>query len=349
MRLKARRSSLQMIAAAVLVLAAIAVVVVALATGSSRPAPATARPGEPLAMLEEDVNLLAHPARTLRIMRSLGVDVARLSVAWNTIAPDPKAHTSPPGFDASDPAAYPSANWAPYDRIVKYAQAEGIELDFLMTGGAPLWATGPGAPASERASGAWKPSPGAYGAFVSAVGTRYSGHYTPPGASSPLPAVRFWEIWNEPNWGPSLQPQLALGPVRIVAARRYRRLMDAAWGALQSTGHGGDTIVIGSLSPRGVSVPPQTRAGGGGGRLEPARLHPRALLRRRLDAPAAGERGGASRLPDDSRRLTAVCRPAPRAVCGRWLRDSSLSDRPAADRGRPVRPRLGRVQPDPAA
>ena len=155
MHLKARRASLQMIAAALLVLAAVAVVAIALATGSSRQAPASARPGEPLAMLEEDVNLLAHPARTLRIMRSLGVDVARLSVAWNTIAPYPNARRPPQGFNAADPAAYPSANWAPYDRIVRYAQAEGIELDFLMTGGAPLWATGPGAPASERASGAW--------------------------------------------------------------------------------------------------------------------------------------------------------------------------------------------------
>ncbi len=257
MRLKARPVSPPVIAVAVMVLAAVALVVI-LATGSSRPAPASARPGDPLAMLEEDVNLLAHPVRTLRIMRSLGVDVTRLSVAWNTIAPDPKARQPPRGFDAADPAAYPAASWAPYDRIVRFAHTEGIEPDFLLTGGAPLWATGPGAPASERASGAWKPSPGAYEAFVTAVGTRYSGHYTPPGASSPLPAVHFWEIWNEPNWGPSLQPQLALSPVRIVSARRYRRLMDAAWGALQSTGHRGDTIVIGSLSPRGVIVPPQS-------------------------------------------------------------------------------------------
>lgn len=257
MRLKADRLSPAVIAVVVALLAGVAVVVV-LATASSRRPRARVHPGDPLAMLEEDVNLMSHPVRTLEIMRSLGVDVVRLSVAWNTIAPDPTGHKPPAGFDAGDPAAYPAASWAPYDRIVKDAQADGIELDFLLTGGAPLWATGPGAPASERSSGAWKPSPSAYRAFVTAVGTRYSGRDVPPGSSSPLPRVRFWEIWNEPNWGPSLQPQLALDPVRIVAAARYRRLMDAAWGALQSTGHGGDTIVIGSLSPRGISVPPQS-------------------------------------------------------------------------------------------
>ncbi len=257
MGLKAGRVSPAVIAAVVALLAAVAVVVV-LVTGSSRRAPASVHPGDPQAMLEEDVNLMSHPARTLQIMRSLGVDVVRLSVAWNTIAPDATAHKPPPGFDGADPAAYPETGWAPYDRIVRDAKADGIEVDFLLTGGAPLWATGPGAPASERSSGAWEPSPSAYGAFVNAVGRRYSGRYVPPGASAPLPPVRFWEIWNEPNWGPSLQPQLALDPVRIVAAARYRRLMDAAWGALQGTGHHGDTIVIGSLSPRGVVVPPQS-------------------------------------------------------------------------------------------
>jgi hypothetical protein len=70
--------------------------------------------------------------------------------------------------------------------------------------------------------------------------------------------VHFWEIWSEPNWGPSLQPQLELGPVRIDAAREYRLLLDSAWSALHRTGHGGDTVVIGSLSPRGIIVPPNS-------------------------------------------------------------------------------------------
>jgi hypothetical protein len=49
---------------------------------------------------------------------------------------------------------------------------------------------------------------------------------------------------------------MLLHPLRIVSAHQYRRLLDAAWRALNRTGHGRDTIVIGSLSPRGITAPP---------------------------------------------------------------------------------------------
>jgi hypothetical protein len=208
-------------------------------------------------MFEEDAQVLAHPRRTLQTLRSLGVDVVRLNVQWASIAPH-SASSTPPRFNASDPGAYPPRRWAPFDRVVRQAHADGITLDLLLTGGAPLWATGPTAPPAERRSGGWEPSPTAYEQFVQAVATRYSGTYTQPGASSPLPRVDFWEVWSEPNWGPSLQPQLALDPVRVQAASEYRLLVDAAWSALRRTGHGADTVVIGSLSPRGITVPPNS-------------------------------------------------------------------------------------------
>jgi hypothetical protein len=34
----------------------------------------------------------------------------------------------------------------------------------------------------------------------------------------------------------------------------YRRLVDAAWSALQATGHGNDTVLIGEIAPRGQTV-----------------------------------------------------------------------------------------------
>jgi hypothetical protein len=159
-------------------------------------------------------------------------------------------------FHGSDPAEYPQANWAPYDALVKDAADDGVEFDFLLSGPAPLWAAGPGRPPPRGSAGAWEPSAPAFGQFVHAFAKRYSGSYVPPGASSPLPRVRLWEIWNEPNWGPSLEPQLALHPLRVVSATAYRRLADAAWRAFQQTGHARDTVVIGNLSPRGVAVPP---------------------------------------------------------------------------------------------
>jgi hypothetical protein len=41
----------------------------------------------------------------------------------------------------------------------------------------------------------------------------------------------------------------------LVSAGLYRPLLDAGWGALQRTGHGHDTIILSSLSPRGHARP----------------------------------------------------------------------------------------------
>ena len=114
----------------------------------------------------------------------------------------------------------------------------------------------PGAPAraSEPYQAAWEPSADAYGAFVRAVATRYGGSYAPAGSSSPLPRVSFWSIWNEPNYGPQLAPQAIDHSTVEVSPRLYRSLLDAAWTALQSTGHGADTILIGELAPRGITT-----------------------------------------------------------------------------------------------
>ncbi len=218
----------------------------------------SARHGDPISMLEDDA-VLANPLRVLQTLRSLGVDRVRQTMAWRALSPDASSAAPPPRFRADDPAAYPPTAWLPYDALVEDAHAEGIEVDLILTGAAPAWASASNATPAERSSGTWVPSPRAYGQFVHAVATRYDGSYTPPGKASALPRVHFWEIWNEPNWGPSLQPQMALDPLRIVSAAEYRGLADAAWGALSRTGHGHDTIVIGNLSPRGVAVPPNTR------------------------------------------------------------------------------------------
>jgi hypothetical protein len=86
---------------------------------------------------------------------------------------------------------------------------------------------------------------------VAAVATRYSGSYVPAGARHPLPRVDFWSIWNEPNLGFQLAPQ-AIDHHRIdVSGRLYRGLVNAAWSALQQTGHGHDTVLIGETGPAG--------------------------------------------------------------------------------------------------
>jgi hypothetical protein len=223
------------------------------------PAAAALGSSTQLSVMEDDTHLQADPAGTLEQMRALGADVVRVSMPWQTIAPNPNSSQAPRGFDASDPAAYPGAKWKVWDAIVTDAQRDGITVDLDVMGGAPRWALGSGRPAGNKNPN-WEPSPGAYGQFVQAVATRYSGDYDPgeqelaPGDSSDLPRVGFWSIWNEPDYGPSLAPQGIPGDLTVENSPRiYRRLLDAAWFALQTAGHAPatDTILFGELAPRG--------------------------------------------------------------------------------------------------
>jgi hypothetical protein len=206
-----------------------------------------------IAMFEDDPVIHSNPDAALFSLRSLGVQMVRLPVPWENVAPNPNSRRRPSHFNGADPAAYPARHWRIWDQIVRAAQRNGIQLDMNPLGGAPLWATGRGAPRSGPHHN-WMPSPSLYAQFVRALGTRYSGHYKPPHASSPLPRVSFWGIWNEPDYGPSLAPQ-GVYPHHLTvenSPRMYRNLVDAAWSALHRTGHGEDTILFGELAPRGA-------------------------------------------------------------------------------------------------
>jgi hypothetical protein len=236
-----------------LVLVAIAVLAVVLTRASKSPAPsaerALRRPGLE-SIFEAEPQLHAQPGATLDLLRRLGVGTVRVYMAWAALAPDATSSKRPTGFDGSTPAGYPTASWAPYDVIIRDAVARGIGVLLDPGAPAPQWATGRGAPRG-GVFGAWKPSAAQYGRFVHAVATRYSGHYTPPGASSPLPRVSFWSIWNEPNLGIDLAPEAIDNSTVATSPLMYRRLADAAWNALHRTGHGGDRILIGELAPAG--------------------------------------------------------------------------------------------------
>ena len=205
----------------------------------------------------QDNALLSNPAtlpQTLQTLRSLGVDRLVVSVNWYKVAPNTNLRRTPRGFNARDPASYPAANWAQYDRIAAMAPEYGLHVNFNIAGGAPLWAVG--RYPSKDLSRVWYPSPARFGAFVRAVGERYSGHYRPRGSSGPLPRVNYWSIWNEPNvGGSSLAPQ-AVNGIEFGPAT-YRSLLDAAWKSLSATGHGTrtDTILVGQMASTGHVSP----------------------------------------------------------------------------------------------
>ena len=222
------------------------------------PAPAHATKAQE-SWLEDDVNLYANPAGTLGQLRFLGVNRVRVAVRWQLIAPSPVSRRRPRNFNAADPAAYPRGTWTIWDQIVSNAKADGIALNFDLLGGAPLWATGPGAPRDGQVHLNWNPSPKEFEAFARAVATRYSGNYDPgtekldPGNPADLPKVSFWSVWNEPDYGPGLAPQGVPGHLKIEnSPRMYRNLVAAVWNALQATGHNHDSLVWGELAPRGA-------------------------------------------------------------------------------------------------
>jgi hypothetical protein len=211
----------------------------------------------PQTMFTPANELIVNPAGTLDELKRLGVDSVHIYLHWADVAPDPTS-AAKPVFDATDPAAYPAAGWAPFDTIVRDTKARGIGLVVDLVPPPPLWASGHGAP-DPATQPEWRPSASEFRQFVQAVGTRYSGHYVPPGSTAPLPRVTAWSIWNEPNYGPELAPQVQPHTQIEVSGRLYRGIVDAAWNALHATGHGSDTILIGELAPAGV-----TYAGGVG-------------------------------------------------------------------------------------
>ena len=262
------RSQTRLFGAGLLLAIVVVVVIVASSGGSS--SSSKSRSG-PIESIFQDDQLLLYGstptvASTLDELKALGVDTVRATVLWRLSAPYPNATTPPSGFNASDPAAYSIGAFGGYDRLVELARARGITVDFNVTAAGPLWAMHQ--PADEpRYANVYEPSASAYGQFVTALGKRYSGSYTPTAgqaavlkvagvpASGPLPRVHFWSIWNEPNQPGWLAPQFRqVGSQKVMLSPvLYRSYVDAGFRALTSTGHTptSDTILVGELAPEG--------------------------------------------------------------------------------------------------
>ena len=95
-----------------------------------------------------------------------------------------RTSTTRPDFDATDPAAYRAAAWAPYDEIVRGLAARHMGIDLALAGPTAGLGRGPGRlqvrPQPVGLQAQRRPN---IGQWVRAVATRYSGHYTPPGAA----------------------------------------------------------------------------------------------------------------------------------------------------------------------
>lgn len=218
-------------------------------------------PGQALAdhtqtsMLQDDDQIIystpAHEIAVLKELHSLGVDIVKVPVVWYLIAPDPTSST-PPKFNATNPAAYPPGAWNRWDLVDREAHALGMKVYFQIAPLDPKWAKAKGNPPEGTALGR-APNDTLLSEFVKAIGTRYSGHFGSPA----LPRVSEWGIWNEPNWPNWLNPwhRKVHGVTQHSQPPIYRGMVDAAYRALKATGHGSDTILIGESSNAGTLQP----------------------------------------------------------------------------------------------
>lgn len=191
-------------------------------------------------------------AQTLNTLKGLGVDTIHALVLWNQYAPRARSHKRPSGFHASDPNAYPAANWDKLDGLVRGAQQRGMSLLISPVGSLPLWAS---TCKSGSDAGRCEPKAAEWRAFVLALARRYNGTFRDVHGAL-VPAISRWSIWNEPNQHGWLIPQF-----KLIHGQRVpwtpvimRRLVYAEISALRQHGHRNDQILMGDLAPIGAST-----------------------------------------------------------------------------------------------
>jgi hypothetical protein len=177
------------------------------------------------------------PAR-LDLIDDTGVTTTRYDVFWSDVAPSRPA-------DARDPAD-PAYDFSRVD-LVLGGLAEREITPIVSVYNAPTWATGGRFEPPGYQINTATPDPDDFADFMAALATRYSGDAAGPGGE-PLPEVRHFEIWNEPNLSGFLRPQFAGGePVSLDA---YAAMAAAAYPAIKEANP--DAVVIAGVGgPRG--------------------------------------------------------------------------------------------------
>jgi hypothetical protein len=174
------------------------------------------------------------PRQSVVRARAAGASMARLFLVWRDVAPQPPDDPTNP-----DDPAY---RWESMDQQVVDTVRGGLDPLVYISASVP-WARG----AAVGLPGTW-PSPMRLAQFARAAARRYSGSFTPRGDSAPLPRVRFWQAWNEPNAGRELAPQRVNG--RPVSPAHYRRMVNAFAGAVHDV-RADNRVVAGTLGPFG--------------------------------------------------------------------------------------------------
>jgi Glycosyl hydrolase catalytic core len=190
----------------------------------------------------DDSEVFGHPSRAFPALKTLHAQVLRANLRWGG-APLAVATKRPEnGADPSDPAY----NWSPFDEMVKRAADVNVKVMATIVG-TPSWANG-GKPRYYPPK-----NMSDLRAFATAAAKRYSGDYTPPGAEDPLPAIRLWLAWNEPNNPVFIRPQFKKQGKRFVVYSPvvYAKMCNAIVTGIHSTRISGEKVACGATAPRG--------------------------------------------------------------------------------------------------
>ncbi len=195
--------------------------------------------------------------REFRLTKSVNANVIRVNLYWSLVAPQQP-------LNPRDPAD-PAYNWEQYDRAIARAGENGFDVDLTVLA-APAWAEGPNRPSFDEVNaGAWKPDAAAFGDFAHALAVRYSGSFDAGGG--PLPAVKYFEAWNEPNLSTYIMPQWQ--GKQNMASEIYVKLLNAFYDEVKAVNPNAE-VVVGGTAPYGD--PP-----GGPNRTQPIRFYQELL------------------------------------------------------------------------
>src|SRR4051812_13334223 len=183
-------------------------------------------------------------ASTFDAMDAAGAKIVRTSVTWAGIAPD--GSVKPAGFDARNPAD-PGYNWSSLDAFVRAAGSRGLS-PLVTSYWAPGWAEGDNAADRARRQGdqgTYHPNAKDYGDFMHAMATRYSGSFPDPAnPGRNLPRVRYFQLWNEPNFGQYLTATKSRIPLY------YSRLLNAGYDEVKGVSRS-NLVLAAGLGPFG--------------------------------------------------------------------------------------------------
>jgi hypothetical protein len=217
--------------------------IVLVAAGLAVPA-AQAKQHMLVGIQDDAMTLRGNPTQTFNMLRQLRTQIIRVNLNWPDVAKSRPAHPQ----DPSDPAY----DWAVYDRAVRYAAQNRIQVMMTILF-VPRWANG------GRARNIPPRNYTDLRNFAYAAATRYSGHYIPNTDNfdeTYLPAVRYWLAWNEPN-NPNWLQQSVGG--RFVSPRSYARICTAIWQGVHFTNFAAEKVGCGATGPRGNNQPRSRR------------------------------------------------------------------------------------------